>query len=139
VLEILGPGEAGADGRRKRRKKRHKHGDGRRTNRRGTRKRPTDVDTPPTDEPLPIGERCTLSGQCASGVCADGVCCSGGCDGACEACNQPGRVGTCTIDEQCPTDLPFGAACDKNLNCASGLWIFAPETWSVPTPAPASR
>lgn len=42
------------------------------------------------------GEACTKDAACASGACVDGVCCDGRCDGACEACDVPGKVGTCS-------------------------------------------
>lgn len=42
------------------------------------------------------GDKCGVDGQCGSGFCADGVCCSARCDGACEACDQAGTIGTCT-------------------------------------------
>jgi len=34
--------------------------------------------------------------ECASGTVADGVCCNKPCGGACEACDQPTTLGTCT-------------------------------------------
>lgn len=42
------------------------------------------------------GEKCTIKDECASGVCADGVCCATACGGQCQACNETGKVGTCT-------------------------------------------
>jgi hypothetical protein len=41
------------------------------------------------------GQPCTKDGGCISGHCVDKVCCNSGCSGACTACNQPGRLGTC--------------------------------------------
>jgi hypothetical protein len=41
------------------------------------------------------GQPCTKDLGCISGHCTDGVCCNSVCNGACTACNLPGRVGTC--------------------------------------------
>lgn len=42
------------------------------------------------------GTACAGSEQCATSLsCVDGVCCNSGCAGQCEACNEPGHVGTC--------------------------------------------
>ncbi len=41
------------------------------------------------------GDACTGPGDCPTGNCVDGVCCSTACAGQCEACNEPGSVGTC--------------------------------------------
>ncbi len=38
---------------------------------------------------------CTGDHQCVSGFCVDGVCCDSRCDGQCQACAEPGSVGTC--------------------------------------------
>jgi hypothetical protein len=42
------------------------------------------------------GQACSGASQCASGFCVDGVCCAGACAGACQACNVPGKEGTCS-------------------------------------------
>lgn len=43
-----------------------------------------------------IGATCSAASECASGApCVDGVCCESSCSGACEACNQPDRLGLC--------------------------------------------
>lgn len=39
---------------------------------------------------------CTVGSDCLSGFCADGVCCDAKCDGQCQACNLPGKSGTCS-------------------------------------------
>jgi len=51
------------------------------------------ADGPP---PRALGERCTTDGECGpNGHCADGRCCDSRCDGACVACDLPGREGRC--------------------------------------------
>jgi hypothetical protein len=43
------------------------------------------------------GKPCMQGTDCASGFCApDGVCCDAPCNGQCEACGEPGSVGSCT-------------------------------------------
>ncbi len=42
------------------------------------------------------GEQCTGNDECVSAVCADNVCCATACGGQCQACNEPGKIGTCT-------------------------------------------
>jgi hypothetical protein len=44
----------------------------------------------------PNGQSCSGADDCASGFCTDGVCCQQACDGACQACNLTGRLGTCS-------------------------------------------
>jgi len=55
------------------------------------------------------GQPCTSPAQCPTGFCVDGVCCDRACDGACEACDMAGTVGTCVPvpagrdpDNECP-------------------------------------
>jgi hypothetical protein len=45
---------------------------------------------------LADGTTCGDPAQCANGNCVDGLCCDVACDGACEACDQVGHIGTCT-------------------------------------------
>lgn len=59
------------------------------------------------------GETCTHGGQCASDFCVDSVCCNGACDGACQACNLGGSVGTCTTEAN-------GTTCDGDKVCCGG-------------------
>lgn len=42
------------------------------------------------------GQACSVGGDCANGACVDGVCCDSACGGQCQACNEPGKAGTCT-------------------------------------------
>jgi hypothetical protein len=44
---------------------------------------------------LPDGSLCGSATQCDSGHCVDGVCCESACNGTCESCNQPAKLGTC--------------------------------------------
>lgn len=67
------------------------------------------------------GAACAASKECASGACADGVCCNVACGGACEACAEPGSVGTCiavvgtprATHPACKDDgvIPVGGTC----------------------------
>jgi predicted outer membrane repeat protein len=59
------------------------------------------------------GQVCGAAHECASGSCVDGVCCDTACDGACEACNLAGSVGTCSIE-------PNGTTCGGGNICCSG-------------------
>ncbi len=43
------------------------------------------------------GEACAEASQCTSANCVDGVCCNVACDGQCQACDVPGKVGTCAV------------------------------------------
>jgi hypothetical protein len=57
---------------------------------------------------------CTSDAECELGPCVDGVCCDRACDGACEACNEPGSVGTCTT----VAGTPRGARTCGGTGCA---------------------
>lgn len=43
------------------------------------------------------GQACGAGDSCDTGYCVDGYCCNSGCTGACQACNVPSNLGTCTI------------------------------------------
>ncbi len=43
-----------------------------------------------------VGETCTASAECRLGNCVDGRCCNAACAGQCEACDAPGKEGSCT-------------------------------------------
>ncbi|MEZ4232705.1 MAG: DNRLRE domain-containing protein [Polyangiaceae bacterium] len=67
----------------------------------------------------PNGTACSETRQCQSGRCVDGVCCNAACGGQCEACDNPGNVGSCT-----PTSgAPHGArpACAGDGTACNGL------------------
>jgi hypothetical protein len=74
--------------------------------------------TPPPPPPpggKANGAPCAAGGECSSGQCADGVCCDSACNGVCEKCNLPGKVGQCEPipdgedpDNECPT-IPLPA------------------------------
>ncbi len=60
---------------------------------------------------------CVVDGTCPEGLaCADGVCCNERCDGACEACNEPGSEGTCVAVTGPPRN---GHVCgeDADVDC----------------------
>ena len=71
------------------------------------------------------GESCTTSAQCESGFCADGVCCGTACSGQCEACDESGAAGTCTV----VTGAPRGSrpACAGSGPCAGTCNGFSPS------------
>jgi hypothetical protein len=43
-----------------------------------------------------LGSLCGKDGECQSNFCAQGVCCNTRCNGTCQACDLPGKGGTCT-------------------------------------------
>jgi MYXO-CTERM domain-containing protein len=68
---------------------------------------------------------CSSDRDCAEGACADGVCCDRACDGACEACDVEGSVGTCSYvmgearHGSCAGEPPCGGACDGSSSACS--------------------
>jgi hypothetical protein len=64
------------------------------------------------------GTSCAGDGECASGHCVDGVCCNDGCQGQCQACNEPGALGRC----QPVNGAPRGSrrACDGEAGTCAG-------------------
>lgn len=80
------------------------------------------------------GQVCTIDAECGSGFCTDGVCCGTRCGGTCEACDQPGRAGSCDpipagqdpADECAATAAATcgtSGACSGSRSCA--LWSGA--------------
>ncbi|MDY7229154.1 choice-of-anchor A family protein [Hyalangium rubrum] len=63
------------------------------------------------------GESCSSANQCASGQCVDGVCCNGACDGACDACNLTGSVGTCGFTPATVRCRDSAGTCDVEEYC----------------------
>lgn len=60
------------------------------------------------------GKGCTVIQDCASNLfCADGVCCGSACGEACQACNLPTSVGTCSDIEKYQDDPSYG----MNMSC----------------------
>ncbi len=58
--------------------------------------------------PEGIGDPCEGQSDCTAGICVDGRCCADACDGPCEACNLPGKLGTCS---------PVPAGTDPDGDC----------------------
>ncbi|MFI5297638.1 MAG: hypothetical protein ACHREM_06020 [Polyangiales bacterium] len=83
------------------------------------------------------GNPCTASNQCVAGSsCADGVCCNEPCTGQCQACAEPGTVGTCVAAKGRPrtprapcngTDPACLGACD-GVNIAACSYASAGQT-----------
>jgi len=61
-------------------------------------------------------EGCKENADCESGFCTDGVCCTEACSSDCQACNVPGKLGTCSLVTGAP--LPSRRACDGAGACA---------------------
>ena len=53
---------------------------------------------------------CAAGSECGTGNCTDGVCCNAACAGACDACDVPGFVGTCS-------PRPDGSSCANASYC----------------------
>ena len=62
------------------------------------------------------GAACGGSSECSSNNCVDGVCCNVECAGQCQACDIPGRVGTCAV----VSGAPHGprVKCGDDSTCA---------------------
>jgi MYXO-CTERM domain-containing protein len=77
------------------------------------------------------GNTCTAANECANGNCVDGVCCDTPCSATCQACSQPGNLGTCTTftaftdpGDECTHTCSGGTSCwttcVNDTHCASG-------------------
>jgi hypothetical protein len=74
-----------------------------------------------------IGTPCASGGECDSTLCIDGVCCASACDGNCQACNLPGKIGMCTprpagaagklCANQPASGCGYDGTCDGNGAC----------------------
>jgi hypothetical protein len=56
------------------------------------------------------GDACKADRECASRFCVDGVCCDTKCDGQCQACAEPGSVGSCVAVKGAPRAPRTGCA-----------------------------
>jgi len=63
-----------------------------------------------------LGSPCADSAMCLSGFCVDGVCCETTCPGACNVCNAPGSLGTCSPAPD-GTPCPDGDLCNGEEVC----------------------
>lgn len=69
-----------------------------------------------------MGADCTSDDQCVTGRCADGLCCDRACDGTCEACDLPGREGTCRLiaaGTDPASECGASRTCDGHGMCAA--------------------
>ncbi|HEX4341626.1 MAG TPA: MYXO-CTERM sorting domain-containing protein [Polyangiaceae bacterium] len=62
------------------------------------------------------GAVCSSSNQCTTSFCVDGTCCNDDCVGQCEACNLPGKAGTCSPVTGKPV-LPRTACVGNGTGC----------------------
>jgi hypothetical protein len=82
-------------------------------------------------EKLPPGRACGVDGDCSTAHCVDGFCCNTACAGACQACNNPGTIGTCsnvadsTAEPMCG---PAAPPCGNTGLCAAGVCQKAAAT-----------
>lgn len=99
------------------------------------------------------GGDCRVPGcrECGGNPCVDGVCCNSACGNACDACNVPGSLGTCTIvaagSSGSPSCAPYKCdgssstcpgACTKDTDCAQGDYC-APDGKCTPKGAPGAK
>jgi hypothetical protein len=65
------------------------------------------------------GAKCPDGNACISGACVDGYCCNSSCGSQCEACDVPGKEGTCSP----VTGAPHGArtACASDGTSCKGM------------------
>lgn len=66
------------------------------------------------------GDKCTLATDCASKYCVDGVCCATDCSDSCNACNVPGKEGTCTPVPLGQTPATGHASCGPDATSTCG-------------------
>lgn len=67
------------------------------------------------------GTACASHDQCGSGACVDGYCCATSCGGPCEACNVPGKLGSCSPIDGAPRgDHP---SCAPYKTCSAGACV----------------
>jgi hypothetical protein len=84
------------------------------------------------------GQSCNGASQCTSGFCADGVCCDGACGGTCQACNIPGRLGTCsptpagTRENMCPQEAVKTCGQDGTCDGAGACRKYPAGTMCMP-------
>ncbi|HVR02821.1 MAG TPA: hypothetical protein VMT47_11865 [Polyangia bacterium] len=97
--------------------------------------------------PKPRAAVCAKNADCASGFCADGVCCNVACQGACVACNQVGREGTCwpidlgVVDPRGQCKDQGAASCGRTGTCDGfgGCTLYRAETICIPSACAGDR
>ncbi len=105
----------------------------------------TDEITMDTNKAITIGmndngQTCATNSECSSCFCRDGVCCESACNGVCEKCNLPYRLGNCDPvsagqdpDDECPTD-PV-STCQRAGFCSGARSCALYATGTVCSPA----
>ncbi|WP_245767251.1 choice-of-anchor A family protein [Stigmatella erecta] len=63
------------------------------------------------------GASCTSAQECSTGLCVDGVCCNSACEGACDACDLEGHLGTCSLVSSSVQCRSAAGACDVAEFC----------------------
>jgi hypothetical protein len=69
-----------------------------------------------------LGQVCAMTSDCLTGdFCVDGVCCGSSMCGLCQACNLPGKAGSCANvgsgDAELHARCPASAPCGNTGNC----------------------
>lgn len=94
------------------------------------------------------GASCSTASECGTGFCVDDVCCGSACDGQCEACTEPGSVGTCIPVRGAPraghpacvgTASECGGTCDgvNPSSCTFSSCDAASADPTSPSPSPS--
>jgi len=90
---------------------------------------PEPIDAAPTGGAA--GDACAAVADCQAGLfCAQGVCCNTACDQACEACNQVGTVGACTLRPADAVCRDATGVCDVPELCTGASPACPADGWT---------
>lgn len=84
------------------------------------------------------GAECLAGGDCRTGYCVDGICCDEACTGQCEACDLPGRIGTCSVVSGSPRGGRAACAGDGSV-CSGTCDGISREACTLPGPPTVCR